>query len=68
MVAEAHGGKAPKRHIQQAHVAGVKDAADADALLAEYKKAYPGTVSEEKTGARGPKTVMVYAPNRVSRE
>jgi hypothetical protein len=63
---EQHGRKATKRELQQVHVAGIRTARDADLLLDEFVREYPGTVRKERTGKRGPETVVVYAPERRS--
>ena len=61
---ESHGGRARRSDIVKANVAGVMTAEDADVLLREYERVYPGCVRQERTGKRGPKAVVVYAPER----
>jgi Protein of unknown function (DUF3987) len=62
-----HGGKASKRELQRAHVAGVRTAADLEKLLARYVQRYPGTLTTapQKDG-KGLPTVIVSAPARRS--
>lgn len=61
---ESHGGKARRRELLTANVAGVRTMSDVEALLERYLETYPGTVATERTGQRGPATVVVYAPRR----
>lgn len=61
---EAHGGKAPRRDLQRANVAGCRTASDLDAILQRYVETYPGSVMQERTGARGRPAVVVSAPRR----
>jgi len=62
---DERGGKASRRDIQRACVAGVRTATDLDALLRRYEDMFPGTVStEDQEGGRGLPTVVVAAPAR----
>jgi hypothetical protein len=61
---EQHGGKAIKRDLTRAKVAKCRTAAQLNQVLALYEEIYPGSVREERTGARGPVGVVVYAPRR----
>jgi hypothetical protein len=63
---EECGGSASRREIQRAGVAGVRRAADLDALLAHYEATYPGTVTEEQQEGGGLPTKVVRAPMRTS--
>lgn len=55
---------ATRAEIQKSKVGGVQSAKDTDILLAEFERAYPGTVTRERTGKRGPGSVVVRAPER----
>jgi hypothetical protein len=61
---DEHGGKATRRELQRAHVAGVRTAADLDALLERYEAAYPGSVTTMEPDQGGLPTVVVKAPRR----
>ena len=61
---DRRGGQAARAEIQRAKVARARTAAELDALLSRYEAVYPGSVRKERTGARGPKTVVVHAPRR----
>jgi hypothetical protein len=61
---EEHGGKASRREIQRAHVAGVRTAPDLNALLARYEATFPGTVTEVRQERGSTPTVVVRAPTR----
>jgi hypothetical protein len=56
--------KATKREVQQAHVGGVRNPAHLAELILAYGQVYPGCVREERTGARGPEGLVLYAPRR----
>src|SRR5690606_31703666 len=59
-----HGGRAIRRDLLLAHVAGCRTAKDLDALLARYEETYPGHVCKEKAAGAGGgrKPEVVYAP------
>jgi hypothetical protein len=62
---EEHGGKATRRELQRARVAGVRTPTDLDQLLKRYEDTYPGTVTEARGAyGRGLPTVIVSAPAR----
>lgn len=62
-----HGGEATRRELQRACVAGVRTAADLDALLRRYESAYPGTVVRvRQEHGKGLPSVVVKAPRRRS--
>jgi hypothetical protein len=62
---EEHGGEASRRELQRAHVAGVRTAADLDALLDRYQAVHPGTLTEAgQLHGRGVPTTVVRAPAR----
>lgn len=63
---ESHGGKAARRELARAHVAGARTAGDLDALLKRYEQRYPGSLVKERSGNRGPRAEVVYAPRRGS--
>ena len=57
-------GKATRREIQRAHVAGVRKASDLDALLADYEATFPGSVTTERPPDGGLLATVVSAPRR----
>jgi hypothetical protein len=59
---EEHGGEATRRQLQRARVAGVRTAADLNALLERYEAMYPGCVNVVETEGRP--GVVVKAPVR----
>jgi hypothetical protein len=62
---DEHGGRATRRQLQIAKVAGCRTVADLDALLGRYSDAYPGLVQEEApSGGRGLPTIWVESPTR----
>jgi hypothetical protein len=61
---EEHGGKAARRELQRAHVAGVRTASDLDALLARYEASYPGTIGTVTPEGGGLPIVVISAPIR----
>jgi hypothetical protein len=52
--------EATRREIMHSHVAGVRTPADADMLILEYRKTFPGTVRQ---GSRSD-SIIVRAPDR----
>jgi hypothetical protein len=58
--------KATRTQIKEAHVAGVRTAADANVLLAAYAAVYPGTVVQHQPDGGGRPGQMVHAPSRRS--
>jgi hypothetical protein len=63
---EDHGGKASKRELQRARVAGARTKDELDALIKRFEATYPGTVTEESSSRGGRATVVVSAPLRVA--
>lgn len=61
---EQRGGRMPKNKIQSARPAGIRTAAALNEVLARYEEVYPGSFRTERTGSRGPASVVVYAPRR----
>jgi hypothetical protein len=61
---EQHGGKAKRSVLRAAKVAGARTNDELDALLGRYEAVYPGSLRKERTGARGPESLVVYAPRR----
>jgi hypothetical protein len=56
--------RATRTQIKEATVAGVRKAADVDALLVAYAEVYPGSVVAYKPEGRGRPGLMVHAPKR----
>lgn len=56
------GGRALRRDVKHAHVAGVRTTEDVKALLQHYERTYPGCVVEEAPEAGGPAAMVVYLP------
>lgn len=56
-----HGGSATRRALMRSGVFGIRTARELDALIAAYAAAYPGSVTIERAGSRGPKAVVVHA-------
>lgn len=61
---EQRGGRMSKRNILSARPAGIRTAARLNEVLAQYEDVYPGSLRTERTGSRGPASVVVYAPRR----
>lgn len=61
---DAHGGQATRRELLRGHAAGVRKAAELDALLTEYEQVYPGSVTIETPAQGGRPTTVVRSPRR----
>jgi len=61
---DEHGGSANRRALQRARVAGIRTAADLNALLARYEDTYPGGVTTVSPLGGGLPTLLVTAPIR----
>ena len=59
---DERGGKATRREVLHAHVAGVRSARDLDALLERYESVYPGCVTREIPPGGGPPAVVIHSP------
>jgi hypothetical protein len=56
--------RASRREILLAKPAGLRTAHQLTVLMNKYEAVYPGSIQEERTGARGPAAIVVYAPRR----
>jgi hypothetical protein len=61
---EEHGGKASKREIQRACVAGVRTTGDLGKLLTRYEARYPGSLTTARPVHGGLPITIVSAPAR----
>lgn len=56
------GGRALKREVKHAHVAGARTTHDVEALLGHYERTYPGCVVQELPETGGKEATVVYLP------
>jgi hypothetical protein len=61
---DQHGGQATRRDLLHAGVAGVRTAADLDALLDRFNAQFPGAVRTEAPAHAGRPAVVVHSPRR----
>lgn len=59
---EDHGGRATRRDLMRAHVAGCRTAADLDALLERYRATYPNCLATERPAGASRPALVIYSP------